>query len=69
MKLVPLQYEELAKYLLDLSKLIFASLILKLFEPNAPNFSPQTIIPLIIGLTGSIVFVILGVKILRKAKN
>jgi hypothetical protein len=68
-KLTQLQYKELAKYLLDLSKLFFVSLILKLFEPNAPRFTVNSLVIAVFGLTISLVFAILGIKLLRKVKT
>jgi hypothetical protein len=68
-RLSPLQRKELAKYLFDLSKLVFASLILKLFEASAPALSINSLLSVLAGLTALLTLVILGLKIIKGVTN
>lgn len=56
------QKKELAKYWFDISKLVLASLVLKLFEPGLIISSQEVSLTLISGLTSSILLVILGLR-------
>ena len=67
-KLTKDQFKEAGKYWLDLSKLTFASLILKLFEPGQ-TFVLSSIITVLFGLTFSIALVILGLRFLKEGNQ
>jgi len=69
MKLNKYQYKEFSKYWFDLSKLTFASLIVKLFEPGAPKFEFRSILTIISGVMFSIVFITLGLKFSKEVKT
>ncbi|HTK03210.1 MAG TPA: hypothetical protein VL401_00380 [Alphaproteobacteria bacterium] len=56
------QISELSKYWFDLSKLTFASLILKLFEPGIAKFDGISIGIALWGLMGTIIFATLGLE-------
>jgi len=63
------QLKEFSKYWFDLSKVTFASLILKLFEPGAPKFVFGSFGVLLLGLTLTLIFVILGLRFARGVKK
>lgn len=67
-KLSKTQTLELSKYWFDLSKLSFGSLILKLFEPGAPNFTPLSFGIIFWGLALTIIFAMIGLQFSRKIK-
>jgi len=54
------QLREFSKYWFDLSKVIFASWVLKFFEPETLRWGGQSHVVLILGLTAAIAFVIVG---------
>lgn len=60
MKLTQFQLQEISKYWFDLSKLTFASLILKFFEPNLSGPFQGSTGTIAIGLTATLAFAILG---------
>jgi len=62
-KLTKFQREEYAKLWLNLSLLIFGSLIIKIFEPGKQRFDVYTIGTMIVGLTGFILCVRFGLYI------
>ena len=59
-KLDSSQKKELGKYMLDLSKIVLLSFVIKLFEPNAPEFKLASILAILTGLTISIIVAIIG---------
>jgi len=62
------QIKQISKYWFDLSKLTFASLILKLFEPEAPKFTYSSYATIVLGLIATAIFVMLGLEFSRKVK-
>lgn len=59
------QRKELGKYLLDLSKLVLISFVIKLFEPGAPEFTVGSILAIMLGLTTSVLVAIIALYFLR----
>lgn len=59
---------ELSKYWFDLSKLTFASLILKLFEPGVAEFTSLSVATVLLGLIGTVLFVMIGLVFSKKVK-
>ena len=55
-KFSDIQYKELAKYWFDLSKLIVASMILKLFEPQTSQLTLSSGITVVFGLIFAVGF-------------
>lgn len=60
------QHRELAKYWLDLSKLTLISFVIKLLEPGSSTLTLGSSVTIILGLTGSIFFAILGLRFLKE---
>lgn len=54
------QSKELSRYCFDLSKLVFASLVLKLFEPGGPKLDTDSTLGVLYGLFFLSIFAILG---------
>lgn len=65
LKLDKSQRKELGKYLFDLSKIVFGSLVIKLFEPGSVVFSYGSVLTLLLGLTSSGLIVILGLHLIK----
>ena len=64
------QKQELAKYFLDLSKLVIGSMVVKFFEPSGAQITSQTILTIVVGLTIALLIVIIGLMISKgKKKN
>jgi hypothetical protein len=63
------QKQELAKYFLDLSKLVVGSMIIKLFELKDTSFAFESVVTLLAGLTVSIILVIIALVISNERKG
>lgn len=66
MKLDNSQRKEFGKYLLDLSKLVLLSFVIKLFEPNAPQFTLNSFLAISVGLTISVIVAIIGLYFIKE---
>lgn len=60
------QTEEFAKLFMDLGKLVFASLVSGFFQLEYEPVIALTII--VLGLTGSVIFFIIGLSIFKRVK-
>ncbi len=60
------QRTELGKYLLDLSKLVLLSFVIKLFEPGASEFTLGSFLAVMLGLTVSVIVAIIGLYFIKK---
>lgn len=69
MKLSEVQYRELAKYCLDLSKYMLIALVLKFFEPEGPTFTQGSFWTILSGLTFAASFATIGLWLLRRIKQ
>lgn len=65
-KLSNFQIKQISKYWFDLSKLTFASLILKLFEPGGSRLNLISLGTLFWGIVLTGIFVGLGIEYSRK---
>lgn len=63
------QIEEFAKYWFDLSKITFASLVIKFFEPEKLRFTIGSWITVLLGLTVTILLVMIGLLLSREVKK
>ena len=60
LKLDKSQRKEFGKYLFDLSKLVLVSFVIKLFEPGSPITNIGSVLTIMLGLTISTMFAMLG---------
>lgn len=69
MKLTQFQLQELAKYWFDISKILVGSLVVKFFEPKAPEFTGGSLAAIFASLTLAFLCVILGMNLLGRVKK
>lgn len=62
------QQKEFGKYWIDLSKIVFASLVIKLFEPGSPAITFNSVITVASGLTASLLLAMLGLRFSKEKK-
>lgn len=65
-KLDKSQRKELGKYLLDISKIVLVSFVIKLFEPGVLRFTSDLIFVVILGLTTSILIAMIALYLLKE---
>lgn len=63
------QRKEFGKYWFDVSKIMFASLVVKLFEPGAPVIILGSLVTILFGLTSSVFFAILGLRFSKEERR
>jgi K+ transporter len=63
------QIEEFSKYWFDLSKITFASLVIKFFEPEKLRFTTGSWITVSIGLTVTFLLAMIGLLLSREVKK
>ena len=68
-KLREFQLKEFSKYWFDLSKLVFASLILKFFEPEVPKLTSGSFLTMFSGLTISAFLATVGLRLSKEVKE
>lgn len=68
-KLDSTQRKEFGKYWLDISKIAFASLVIKLFEPGVPPLSIESVGTLLLGLTMGLLTAMLGLRFTKEARK